>query len=211
MDYTALHESKLVDFYELIKRGVADLRKSSSGIGRSTSLARATSGLTLVFPVLCTDTLPIDTAAMVSKAVERKATSMLQMALSAYNITNATDAIAHLQKFHTNLDIDNLTVDKFVDIMDTVSEGMNFTISEVDKRAIYEDCKRNINYYFNDDINPISLNEFNDNGANGSIRVIQERRTSKDDKYNDGYNQGVYDTNDSREERKFQYQKDKEA
>ena len=211
MDYTALHKSKLVDFYELIKRGVADLRKSSSGIGRSTSLARATSGLTLVFPVLCTDTLPFESATMVSKAVERKATSMLQMALSAYNITNATDAIKHLKNFHTNLDIDNLTVDKFIDIMDTVSEGMNFTISEVDKRAIYEDCRRNINYYFNDDINPISLNEFNDNGANGLIRVIQERRTSKDDKYNDGYNQGVYDTNDSREERQFQYQKDKDA
>lgn len=211
MDYTALHASKLVDFYEAIKRGVADLRKSSSGIGRSTSLARATSGLTLVFPVLCTDTLPIDAATMVSKAVERKATTMLQMALSAYNITNATDAIEHLKNFHTNLDIDSLTVDKFIDIMDSVSEGVNFTISEMDKRAVYEDCRRNINYYFADDINPVSLNEFRDRGANGSVKIIKEARTSKDNKYNDGYNQGVYDTNDSREERKFQYQKDKDA
>lgn len=209
MDYTALHESKLVDFYELIKRGVADLRKSSSGIGRSTSLARATSGLTLVFPVLCTDTLPIDAATMVSKAVERKATSMLQIALSAYNITNATDAIEHLKNFHTNLDIDSLTVDKFIDIMDSVSEGVNFTISEMDKRAIYEDCRRNINYYFADDINPVSLNEFRDRGTNGSVKIIKEARNR--DEWQDGYNQGVYDSNDSREERKFEYQKSKDA
>lgn len=209
MDYTALHASKLVDFYEAIKRGVADLRKSSSGIGRSTSLARATSGLTLVFPVLCTDTLPIDAATMVSKAVERKATTMLQMALSAYNITNATDAIEHLKNFHTNLDIDSLTVDKFIDIMDSVSEGVNFTISEMDKRAVYEDCRRNINYYFADDINPISLNEFRDRGANGSVKIIKEAR-NKDD-YEDGYNQGLYDAHDERDAEKFEYQKSKDV
>lgn len=209
MDYTALHETFMNDAYELIKKGIRDLRKSSSGIGRSTSLARATSGLTLVFPVLCTDTLPIDAATMVSKAVERKATSMLQIALSAYNITNATDAIEHLKNFHTNLDIDNLTVDKFIDIMDSVSEGVNFTISEIDKRAIYEDCRRNINYYFADDINPLSLNDFVDKGANGSIRIVKE--TYNKDEYQDGYNQGLYDANDSREEREFRYQKSKDA
>lgn len=209
MDYTALHETFMSDAYDVLKKGIHDLKKSSSGIGRSTSLARATSGLTLVFPVLCTDTLPIDTATMVSKAVERKATSMLQIALSAYNITNATDAIEHLKKFHTNLDIDSLTVDKFIDIMDSVSEGVNFTISEIDKRAVYEDCRRNINYYFTDDINPISLNEFMDRGANGSVKIIKEAR-NKDD-YEDGYNQGLYDAHDERDAEKFEYQKSKDA
>ena len=203
MDYTALHESKLVEFYDLIKRGVADLRKSSSGIGRSSSLARATSGLTLVFPVLCTDTLPLDAATMVSKAVERKATSMLQIALSAYNITNATDAIEHLKKFHTNLDVDSLTVDKFIDIMDSVSEGVNFTISAADKRAIYEDCRRNINYYFNDDINPVSLNEYKDRGANGSIKIIKESPSD----YMQGYADG---RDDAKSDRDYDYRKEKD-
>lgn len=210
MDYTTLHETVISDIYDTMKRGISDIRKNSSRIGRSSSLARATSGLTLVFPVLCTDTLPLDAATMVSKAVERKATSMLQIALSAYNITNATDAIEHLKKFHTNLDIDDLTVDKFIDIMDSVAEGTTFTISEMDKRAIYEDCRRNINYYFTDDINPISLNEFVDKGANGTIRIIQEAPTKKNDEYNDGYNQGVYDTNDSINAEKLQHQKDQD-
>ena len=174
MDYSALHETCLSDIYETIKKGISDLRKSSSAIGKSTSLARATSGLTLVFPVLCTDTLPIDVASMVTKAIERKATSMLQIALSAYNITNATDAIAHLQKFHTNMDIDTLTVDKFIDIMDSVAEGVKFTISTADIKAVCEDCRRNCHYYFNDDINPISLIMYSDRGQNGSIRIIKE-------------------------------------
>lgn len=174
MDYSALHETSLSDIYETIKKGISDLRGSSSSIGKSSSLARATSGLTLVFPVLCTDTLPIDVASMVTKAIERKATSMLQIALSAYNITNATDAIAHLQKFHTNMDIDDLTVDKFIDIMDSVAEGVKFTISNADIKAVYEDCRRNCHYYFKDDINPISLNMYSDRGQNGTIRIVKE-------------------------------------
>lgn len=211
MDYTTLHETVISDIYDTMKKGISDIRKSSSRIGRSSSLARATSGLTLVFPVLCSDTLPLDTATMVSKAIERKATSMLQIALSAYNITNATDAIEHLKNFHTNLDIDDLTVDKFIDIMDSVAEGTKFTIYEIDKRAIYEDCKRNINYYFTDDINPISLSEFVDKGANGSIRIIQEAPTKKNDEYKDGYNQGLYDAHDERDAEKFKYQQNKDA
>lgn len=174
MDYSALHETSLSDIYETIKKGISDLRGSSSSIGKSSSLARATSGLTLVFPVLCTDTLPIDVASMVTKAIERKATSMLQIALSAYNITNATDAIAHLQKFHTNMDIDDLTVDKFIDIMDSVAEGVKFTISNADIKAVCEDCRRNCHYYFKDDINPISLNMYSDRGQNGTIRIVKE-------------------------------------
>lgn len=174
MDYSALHETSLSDIYETIKKGISDLRGSSSSIGKSSSLARATSGLTLVFPVLCTDTLPIDVASMVTKAIERKATSMLQIALSAYNITNATDAIAHLQKFHTNMDIDDLTVDKFIDIMDSVAEGVKFTISNADIKAVCEDCRRNCHYYFKDDINPISLNMYRDKGQNGTIRIVKE-------------------------------------
>lgn len=210
MDYTTLHETVISDIYDTVKKGVSDIRKSSSRIGRSSSLARATSGLTLVFPVLCSDTLPLDAATMVAKAIERKATSMLQIALSAYNITNATDAIEHLKNFHTNLDIDDLTVDKFIDIMDSVAEGTNFTITQLDKKAIYEDCRRNINYYFMDDINPVPLNEFVDKGANGSIRIIQEAPSRKNDEYNDGYNQGVYDTNDSINAEKLQHQKDQD-
>lgn len=184
MDYSALHETSLKDIFNIVSNGLDNLRSSGSNTraSRSTSIARATSGLTLVFPVLCTDTLPIDVASMVSKAVERKATTMLQIALSAYNITNAKDAVAHLQDFHTNLDIDDITVDKFIDIMDSMCEGVKFTISPVDIKAINEDCKRNINYYFNEDVNPVPLNIYMDKGVGSSVRIFKEAITdNKDD------------------------------
>ena len=105
--YNSIHETVIEDIFDTIKDGL-DLVDYAAGnrstsIRRSSSLARATSGLTLVFPVICTNTLPIDTASMIAKAIERKNVSMLQIAFSAYNITNATDAIEHLSKFHTNL------------------------------------------------------------------------------------------------------------
>lgn len=177
MDYSALHETGLEDIFSIIADGidaVGGKLSSNTKIAKSSSLARATSGLTLVFPVLCTDTLDISTASMVSKAIERKATSMLQIALSAYNITNAKDAVEHLQDFHTNLDIDTLTVDKFMDIMDSMSEGVKFNISQTDINLINEDCKRNCNYYFNDDINPTPLNIYKDKGVGNSVRIFRE-------------------------------------
>lgn len=182
MDYSALHETGLEDIFSIIADGIEAVGgklSSNTKIAKSSSLARATSGLTLVFPVLCTDTLDISTASMVSKAIERKATSMLQIALSAYNITNAKDAVEHLQDFHTNLDIDTLTVDKFMDIMDSMSEGVKFTISQTDINLINEDCKRNCNYYFKDDINPTPLNIYKDKGVGGSVRIFREA----DDEY----------------------------
>lgn len=180
MDYTALHETSLKDIFSVISSGIESMQ-SGNKVARSSSLARATSGLTLVFPVLCTDTLPIDVATMVSKAIERKATSMLQIALSAYNITNATDAVKHLQDFHTNLDVDTLTVDKFIDIMDSVCEGTKFNISSNIVNAINEDCRRNINYTFNDDINPVPLNIYRDKGTGSSVRVFKEAIDTKED------------------------------
>lgn len=181
MDYSALHETSLEDLFSTISSGIEMLGIHTSNgnkVAKSSSLARATSGLTLVFPVLCTDTVPIETAMMVSKAIERKAASMIQIALSAYNITNARDAVEHLQDFHTNLDIDNITVDKFIDYMDTLNEGVNFTISQIDIQKINEDCKRNCNYYFNDDINPVPLNVYKDSGIGKSVRIFKEELTS---------------------------------
>lgn len=177
MDYSALHETGLEDMFSVIANGIEAIGgklSSNTKIAKSSSLARATSGLTLVFPVLCTDTLDITTASMVSKAIERKATSMLQIALSAYNITNAKDAVEHLQDFHTNLDIDTMTVDKFMDIMDSVSEGKVFNIPQKDISMINEDCRRNCNYYFNDDINPVPLNIYKDSGVGSAVRIFRE-------------------------------------
>ena len=45
------------------------------------SIAKASQNLTLVFPVIISKTLNIQTASMVAKAIERKCVTMLQISL----------------------------------------------------------------------------------------------------------------------------------
>lgn len=176
MGFNSIHETVISDIWETIKDGIhiagEELANRKPKIHTSNSLARATSGLTLTFPVICTDTLDIETATIVAKAIERKNIALLQMAFSAYNITNATDAVSHLSKFHTNLDADKLTLDTFMDIMDSMEESA--MVYESDMRAIREDNIRNCNYTLNDSINPRSLMEFSEVTRYGKTSIIQE-------------------------------------
>lgn len=175
--YNSIHETVIVDIFDTIRDGIAmkDYLTGSRSVSvrKSNSLARATSGLTLVFPVICTNTLTIETASMLAKAIERKNVSMLQIAFSAYNITNATDAIEHLSKFHTNLDTGKLDLDKFMDMMEALGESY-FSKSAVD--MVIEDCKRHINYVLADSINESSLLEYSQiTDTMGRTKVIQEK------------------------------------
>lgn len=180
MGYTSIHETVVNDILDLIKDGIkfvdGKFKSKNPKIKTSGSLARATSGLTLVFPVYLEDSIDIETATMISKAIERKNVSLLQMAFSAYNITNATDAITHLSKFHTNLDVDKLTVDKFIDIMDSLEESSTVFLINSDLQAINSDCKSNCNFTLSDSINEFSLLEFSEIQRNNKSIIIKEAR-----------------------------------
>lgn len=173
----AIHETVVSDVFEMIKDGINAgkdvIDPRDKRLLRSSSLAKATAGLTAVFPVCCTDTLPIETASMVAKAIERKNVSMLQMAFSAFNITNATDAVTHMAKFHKNLDMSKMDLDKFMDMMESLEEST--TMIERSKiSAVVEDCKRNINFVLDNEVNPTSLLEYSEVNNYGRSVVIQE-------------------------------------
>lgn len=178
MGYNTIHESVVTDILDSIKDGVkwvdGKLKPKSPKIRTAGSIARATSGLTLTFPVICTDTLDIETATMISKAIERKNISLLQMAFAAYNITNATDAVSHLAKFHTNMNFDKLDVDKFIDVMETVDESAPITTYPSEINLINEDCKRNCNFVMEDSLNNHSLLEFSQVNRYGQNMIIHE-------------------------------------
>ena len=203
MGYNAIHETVVSDIFETIKDGIRiagdAVNPKTARVRNSRSLARATSGLTLAFPVICTNTLPIETASMVAKAIERKNVTMLQMAFSAYNITNATDAVAHISKFHQNLNLSKMDLDKFMDAMEMLGESSYIYPEEM--RAIAEDCKRNLDYVLNDSINETSLLEYSEITRYGEKRVVKEA-IQKPTKYgpngsydysDDEINQSAYD------------------
>lgn len=196
MGYNTIHESVVTDILDTIKDGVrwvdGKLKPKSPKIRTAGSIARATSGLTLTFPVICTDTLDIETATMISKAIERKNISLLQMAFAAYNITNATDAISHLSKFHTNLDFDKITVDKFIDTMEAVDESAPVTTYPSEIAMINEDCKRNCNFVMEDSLNEHSLLEFSQVKRYGQSMIIHEEVPKYGDGYTDDEMHGEY-------------------
>lgn len=153
-----IHESILGDIMDIIDdvKQMADnassKRKPMAGMS---SIAKATSNMTLVFPVICTRGISIENASMVSKAVERNAVSMLQKLLSAYNISTETDLMSYIQQFHKNVS------GKIVDLDDIfrLAEGGLEPATFAELQSIKEDMK-NLGYYLPTDINEIPLTAY---------------------------------------------------
>ena len=116
----------------------------------NTNIAKTASDFTCVFPVIVSKAIDIDKAVMISKAIERKAASMLQMLFSAYQISSAKDAKTYLRNFHHNLDsnIDwsGLDVDDLLNYTATEEEALIPPYLHDRVRAICEHVKRDIHY-----------------------------------------------------------------
>ena len=180
MGFDAIHETVVSDILDAIKDGIkivdGAVRPKSKSVSSYSSLSRATSALTLSFPVLCSDSLPIDVATMVAKAIERKNVSLLQLAFSAYNITNAQDAVSYVSKFHQNIDMTKLKLDDFMDAMESLGEGS--MLDRTSKNAVLEDCKRNLNFTLDDSINETSLLEYSEINTISGNCIIKEAKRS---------------------------------
>ena len=181
-----IHETELVEILGKIVDGADKIsdamsKSGSTDISKSYSLARATSALTLVFPTLVSGSLSPDAASMISKAIERKCVSMMQIALSAFNFSNsATNAVDFIKDFHTNVNMKKMDLDEFIGIADQIAsnnvklESFNYGAMA----AIKEDNLRNINYYFDDTINERSLSDFSFK-RNGLRDVVTEAKGGK--------------------------------
>lgn len=177
--------SKYEQIHETVVRDIVDILSDAKDgfdmfqTGKSfKSINTATSGLILVFPVLCSSTIQMANAAMVSKAIERRATSLLQMLFSAISITNAKDAMEYVKQVHTNLYIDDhMTIDSFIDAIDkyVVSANESAIIDKTMYESVRADLK-NLNYFLASSISESSLNDFKITSINGSRRVLQEKR-----------------------------------
>ena len=156
----------------------------SSGIARSSSLTKATSGLNIVFPCLVTKTIKSDTAMMISRAVERKAVSLLQIAFSAFDITNAKDATDYIKNFHTNLK-GKMSLDDFIDAMDSYAHENGLIPAEKADmfKAVLEDL-RSISTYYPDDASESSLSRFTiSEGVNGQRVYMEADKKDEEDDY----------------------------
>ena len=182
MGYNHIHETVVANILETLPDGIKlvedTVNPKTAKVRNARSIAKAISGLTLAFPVTCSNTLPLETATMIAKAIERKNVALLQMAFSAYNITSDSDAIAHLSKFHQNLNLGNMDLEHFMDAMESLSESSNIYPNEI--AAIKEDCKRNLNFILDDSINERSLLEYSEIHTMGRECIIYEAPRPED-------------------------------
>lgn len=186
MSFEGLHETVIRDIVDTIKDGIdsADsvgfaVKGTSSGrLASSTSLSKATEGLVLVFPHLCTESVSLETAMMLTKAIETKAVSLLQIAFSAFNITNSEDAVSFVKQFHTNIGSGKITLDGFMDAMDAATNESGNPFNGVDRRlvkSVLEEFKQ-MECYFEEDLSETSINDFSVVNRYGNYIITEARR-----------------------------------
>lgn len=177
-DTKTIHESIIRDIIDLANIADGDdmtMNPFSNKVYKS--VAAATDKLTLIFPVFCSNNINIENSVMVSKAIERKCVTMMQMLFSAMQISDAKNAIDYISKFHGNLDaslddVASLTVDDYVDMINKYASTQ--------EHAVFNDAKawqqlsesvKNFNYTLPEDINENSLNNYRVDHMGNSINI----------------------------------------
>ena len=183
MNSHMIHETVIRDIIDVIS-DVKDSDNIAGLFGRKKSfksVASATSNLTLVFPVICSNNISIENASMIAKATERKAVSLLQILFSAMSVDAVEDGIDYVKKFHTNLKMDSdISVDAFVDLVDTyVAKNESAVVNRGMYDAVIRDL-RNINNVLPESISENSIADYSilpNFISNGELRVVKEAKS----------------------------------
>lgn len=201
MNPKAIHESILdtiingiQDFPKNLKKSIdsGDRKKLAktrdNKVASATSIARASAGLIFTYPVLCSSSLGIKSCTMVSKALERRNVTMLQILLAANQRTNQ-NIMDYLKDFHTNLDFDKMSLEDFVDVI-TESGTYAKMISKPEyllemmplreKNVALEDFRENTNYFFEEDVNENYIGRFKLLKRNGYDTIIEADNSNAD-------------------------------
>lgn len=186
-DCKTLHESVLKDIVDLLTNTAnSDTLPSFFSDKSYKSVAAATEKLTLIFPVFVSNDIGIENAVMVSRAIERKAVTMMQMLFTAMNISDARNAVDYVSRFHGNLDTRQFTIDDFIEGIDDYvasqpSLECKMTPFDAQKATkLLQESVKSISYVLPDDVNDHSLNEYAVKHFNGDIIITEKGINAKD-------------------------------
>lgn len=156
-----LHETIVRDVVDVIS-SVKDfdeiewLNQPSSG-----SIAKRASNLVLVFPVIVSGSMSISSAILISKAIERKCVSLLQILFASVQLNNTDDLQDYLGRFHKNLNLkQNMDLGDFMDLMRELDEAGDITITDRDAFEAVKEDMQNINFTLSTEYNPISIKDY---------------------------------------------------
>lgn len=178
-----IHETIIRDIVDTMNDGIKFFNDElpSNRHGSFKSIASASKGLTLVFPLIADRSLSIESLTMVAKAKERQCVAMLQMLFAAINVCDSKDGFDYISNFHKNLDTGHMTLDDFISWTDSlIDEGVLQITDKAKYKAIKEDFERGINYIPPSDINESSLMDYKiDQTYNGfNVEIVKESPAS---------------------------------
>lgn len=174
----------VIDLLVAIKDGDEDfLRKMRPKKDKySSSIAKGSKDLIMTFPIICSNTIDIKTATMVSKAIERKCVTMLQLLFSANCITDEKSAADFIKNFHNNIDMGNISVDDFLNYSNKLSKEFNMGSIYKEENDLIQNIKdemKTLEFEISlpvDSVNESSLQDFKISNKYDDIHVIREAR-----------------------------------
>lgn len=187
-------------------------KKDSNYLGGS--ISKYSKNMVLTFPVLCDDTLSIETAQMISRVNEKNITTMLQLLFSSMSIKGNNGAEV-LAQFHKN--IENTSMDDIVNTLNSIAGTQESAIERArDREAlkIMTESLKSIKTFPRESLNEKSLSDYlvRNYGnktivyeapqVDPNIEAIKNRSAQRGAEA--AYGQG--EPRDQREEDKFQYQ-----
>ena len=187
-------------------------KKDSNYLGGS--ISKYSKNMILTFPVLCDDTLSIETAQMISRVNEKNITTMLQLLFSSMSIKGNNGAQV-LAQFHKN--IENTSMDDIVNTLNSIAGTQESAIERARDREVLKvmtESLKSIKTFPKESLNEKSLSDYLVRNYGNktivyeapqfdpNIEAIKNRSAQRGAEA--AYGQG--EPRDQREEDKFQYQ-----
>lgn len=160
--------------FNAAKKGY-DGGNNKSGYSYS-SAAKAASKLIAVFPILCSRTVSSETASMMTKYIEAQGCTLLQLVLSASNISDSKDAMDYLSHYHQNINIGGIGLDTLQAAIGQWLDDASNQDSLPNAKNTYNDTKKKLEKVW-DKPNESSL-EYNDN-LNAIMNGLNEMYNEK--------------------------------
>lgn len=193
-DINGIHETVISDLGKLFEKfdGIDIIKKTfgsnKGNIMSSSSIAKAASNLVLTFPVLVDESVSLNTAQLLTRAIEGKALVMLQLLFSAISVQSLKDdetAFDVIGKIHKNLNSDD--IEDYIQRMETMATNESYEALDHLMKTIREENIAIDTYTFNEsypapideDANTKSMNDVKNRTTGGFIADIKDTDIKK--------------------------------
>ena len=198
-DINGIHETVVGDILKLFDKfdGIDILKKtfgsnkgSKDNRWTGSSIAKAASNLVLTFPVLVDESVSLNTAQLLTRAIEGKALVMLQLlfsAISAQSLKDDETAFDVIGRIHKNLNSDD--IEDYIQRMETMATNESYEALDHLMKTIREENIAIDTYTFNEsypapideDANAKTMNDLSNRPgrSGGSIADIKDTDIKK--------------------------------